>query len=457
MLDRWGDLDRLYLVGDVPGVGVDGLRSWAMPERLPDGWEHGRHYLEMPNPVLRYVQGGREVEVLRVASWLGEADYTVKEAAQAMRLVRAELEARFDEGRMLSTPATTGRYLIGRTVPFSSGWPVLTDELQDLIRSTSGQGRIELLPRSGELPGLYEYDGRLMYAALCWGLSGGAPVRDTADEYAGYTRGRYRVRFTVPGDWDERCDPKCGMPGHAGIGLLGVTDDDDGWRFPSSPGETGETWCDGAELHVALAHGWKVEIRERLLWPDTPTRGPLDTWAERLVAARQAAEEAAETPAVAALARNAVRAVILHGIGALHGRPHKVSRAVPIDHGDAVPLDVLDTVRPEGDWLLWTEGSDQAWPEMSHPEWSAAIWARARARLLSGPTGIAAMRSGALHVWPQHVVAFRTDALYLDRDPCWPDDGKPGRYRLKRAVTDPVAAPQDWHELLTTRAKGERP
>lgn len=446
LLDRHGaDGDRLYLVGDIPGFGLDGLRSWAMPEQLPAGWAHDRHYLELPAPVLRYRHDdGRAVEVHRAAAWFGELDVTPAVAGDALALVDELVAGAFDEGRLLSTPASTGRYLLMRTVPFNREWPVLTDELQELIRSTSGQGRIELIDHDiDELAALVELDGRLMYAALCWGLAGGGVHHDHTDRFEGYTRARYRVRFRVPDDWRH-------------VGLLAVMDEGGGWRWPRQPGETAETWCDGAELQVALARRWPVTIRERLLWPDTPNRGPLDAWAEKLREIRASIDGESFTakdsppPAVAAAARAAVRAIILHGIGALHGRPHKLSRVVPIADAAQVPPHARPTLRREGDWLIWAEGSDAAWPEMSHPEWSAAIWARARTRLLTGPGD-----AGALHLPYRDVVAFRTDAIYTTVDPHWPDDGAAGRYRTKRTVAGPLPYPTNHTELLQLRAKGD--
>ena len=100
----------------------------------------------------------------------------------------------------------------------------------------------------------------------------------------------------------------------------------------------------------------------------------------------------------------------------------------------------------EGGAFVWGESTGVAWPEMVHPEWSASIWAKCRVRLLDGP-GVNG-RTGALHVDPQHVVAFRTDALYLASEPAWRDDGRNGRLRCTWRHEGPLRRPTTAAELL---------
>jgi hypothetical protein len=447
------EVERVYLIGEYPGL--ETLRAFATGE-LPPGWEHddAGHYLEGAGPTLRYRVGRRRVEVLRAAPWYGDGAYAPDDAAAAWELTTRAIHTAFPgEPPLLSTPATTGRELLARCLPRGHEWPTLPDEQQRLVRGDAGQGRIEVLPRAGDtIPGLYLYDGRLMYAALCWGLPAGEPWHDGAPDadYLGQTRARYRASFTVPADWRERC--RCGAPGHPGIGLLPVkVDGGQGWRYPAEPRETGAGWWDGAELAVALAHGWPVSIHERLAWPDTTDA--LRGWADRLVRARDAVprEGADERRAVIDLARAAVRAIVLHGIGALHGTAHHVTRTAPADQLAAVPADARN-LRFAGDSLLWAEPRPAAWPEMAHPEWTAAIWARARARLLSGPG-----HAGALNVPAGDVLAFRTDAVYLTAPADWPDDGKAGRLREVLRARGPHPTPRDPGALLRLRdqlAKG---
>ena len=456
----------VYLTGEPP---AQGWLTWALDGLSPtDGtvspWEPTGHYLDGAAPVLRYMHADRRrVEIHRASIWFGAGHYGPVEALRAWSALDAVISRHFPQSTLLATPATTGRELFLRTIPYGREWPTLPTDLQDLIRATDGQGRTELVAGSatfgGErhpynaMPALYEYDGRLMYAALCWGLPMGVPVHDSVDRFEGKTRARYHVDVTVPHDWPET------------FGLLGCQRDDGSrlWRYPHNPGETFTAWCDGAELELALEYRWPCTIRERLVWPDHQGagKGPLDTWAAKLVAAREQCEplpatdtsdELANENRVRALTANAIRAILLHGIGAFHGRPHLETHYQAA--GIAIP-DGAEQVRLEGNWIVYAlrgrppgEGSWRA--QMSHPEWAAAVWARARRRLLAGP-----QRTGALHRTAGDVVAFRTDAVYLTRRQDWPDDERVGRLRLKRACElGPYPWPTRTAELLALRDTG---
>lgn len=441
------DTDRAYVLGPRPGSSAKGVRAWALD--VPAGWAHDPrgHYLEGEGITLRYRRpDGRAVALYRAAAWYGPDDhsYNAHEARAAWRAAGDVIRAVFDpRAQLLATPATTGRELLLRAIPAGRSWPTMSDELQQLVRRTSGQGRIELLPaRGAELPALVQLDGRLMYAALCWGLPGGEPVRSAGGDYLGQQRARYLVRVTVPRDWEHAC--ACGAPGHAGIGLLGVPLDRAGWEYPSEPGRRFATWADGAELHVLYRHGWEPQIVERLAWPVSSV-GPLDGWRRRLVRARGMLDGA---HVVDQLAARAVRAVILHGLGSFHGARHRITRMAPAAEPERVPKHA-HALRAEGDALVWHENAPAVWAAMSHPEWTAAVWARARARLLDGPGG-----TGALHVPAETVVAFRTDALYLTADPGWSDDGLPGRFRRKTRTEGPIPWPLTARDLLLRAGEG---
>ncbi len=412
------DTEQVYVCGPIVTASAE-LLAWA---ELPDGWTHGAHYLKLPHPIFRLRRpDGRAVEVHRAESFYGDG-VTPAIAAAAADELGAQLAQRFDRAQLLATPATTGRELLARSLP-PGDFACLSDEHQDLIRSTSGQGRIQMLWQGDELPELAEYDGRFMYAALCWGLGAGPATHDDEPTFERRARGRYRVRFTAPAGWDH-------------VGLLGVMDGD-GWAYPTEG--THETWCDGAELLVAERHGWSFDVVERLLLADGKA-DPMRRWADRLVAAR----DAVELPA----SRAALRSILLHGIGALHGRPSRVTR-VTVE----APPDDAELLRIDGDRFVWTEPATATrWSAMSHPEWTSAIWARARARLLDGPKGI-----GALHIPRSQLVAFRTDAIYLaGRRPDWEsaDDGKPGRFRLAAHQLGPMPGPSTSRELLALKEQG---
>jgi len=446
---------RVYLTGPRPGGGSpDQSRAWVLGQ-LPEGWapDPMGHYLADPElPVGRFRmgegKGARRVELHRVGVW-GMDDATSPELArQVMSEVDRALHEGFasgsgvakleGHGSWLSTPATTGRELARSSVPFdrsadcSARFPVLSDDLAALVRSTSTQGRSQLLDVGPELPALHYLDARFAYAALLAELPIGPGALVDGGTFDPYAPARYEVRATVPDGWDH-------------VGLLGVKDGADGWLWPSTPGERFTTWADPSELNVAQHHGWTFDVVRTLHYAGRAK--VLDGWGRALVRARDAiaAHEAKGEIAsdVADLARGAVRAILLHGIGAFQASPRKITRTGTDPSKAPAGADRHQV----GDRWVWTETMGAAQPELAHPEWSAAIWARCRARLLDSP-GPNGTRAGALTLPRDQVVAFRTDAIWTTADPGWPDDGKAGRYRVKTRVEGPIAAPRTIADLL---------
>lgn len=417
--------------------------AWSV-SALPPAWEPGAHYLDGNGVVLRYNTPDGPLELHEASSWFGEGNYTGREAIEAHEALQAIIGEAFPGSTILATPATTGRELFLRSIPRGTEYPVLDAETQDLIRATDGQGRIEVVEPPAErvrpwtsralavpLPSLYEYDARFAYASMCWELPVGPVHHDDVDRFEGAMRGRYKVTGMVPLDWAEP------------FGLIGEKDNAGGWRYPSTPRQTFKTWCDAAELDLAIKHGWRFRIRERLLFPATAR--PLDTWAKKLTRAR----EATTNP----LVKNALRAILLQSIGAFHGRPHVETHMVPLDRAGEVPAEARRPRRggPGDNWIVYGLETGQGWASLAHPEWSACVWGRARARLLHAPRS-----QGALNRAPgTHVVGFRTDAIYLTGpQPEWDagDDGAPGRYRLKGSSTARAAWPRNGRELLDLKA-----
>lgn len=417
--------ERVYICGRRPGLTAAGDRAWFLGQ-LPDGWSHhpDGHYLGGQHPVGKYLDpAGTRVEVHRAASWYGEGDYTPAQAQAA----HEELADLFGRHPLLATPATTGRELLVRTIPErEGGWPCLSADHQELVRSTSGQGRMELFTEQGQvLDGLHEYDGRFMYAGLCRQLGAGPATLHEGPGFDRYARARYLVAVQVPAGWD-------------GPGLLGHTSPDGGWCYPSTPRARFSTWADGAELHLAQRHGWTFTVQARLELADSKAN-PLGAWAERLVKMRQAA--------IMPMAQAALRRVLLMAVGTLHGRPHRVTRVVELADAGQVPDDSPAQVL--GGQVAYEVSTGQAWPALAHPEWTSAIWARGRTRLLSGPTG-----QGALHLGAGQLVAMRTDALYVTRrQHGWEegDDGRPGRLEYRGGRDGQLQAPTSVAELLAAR------
>lgn len=423
-------VERVFLTGARPHEdNVDAFRAW-LTEPV-EGWTP-RHYLERTTrPVLEWTRDdGRRVELLRAASWFGETDAAPMAVVHALDETARAIAGEFPEAVLLRSPATTGRELFVRSIPAGDAWPVLPDELQQLVRSTSTQGRIELVWNGGsELPGLVEYDARVFYAALCDELPAGAVERWNGEHpYGDYARCRVRARWTVPADWHH-------------VGILPELGPE-GWTWPAEPGSEHAGWIAGVELQLARRWGWHVEVDESLVWPDKGR--PLDTWARKLGRLAQAAELDGKP-----LVRAALRSIVLHAIGAFQGRGHLVTKSAPVDELDELPAGA-SSPRWEGDSIVWGELLGQAWPEAAHPEWCAEVWARARVRLLDAPAP-GGGRVGALHVPRHELVGFYTDAVFLTADPQWADDGKIGRFRCELVHDAPVRAPRTIGELPTVR------
>lgn len=342
--------------------------------------------------------------------------------------------------QLLSTPGATGLDLLRRSLPADERYPTLSTAQQDLVRSFAGQGRIEpardgwdaLAGRVGStLPRLEVWDARLAYAAVAWGLAEGEPVHDRDSDWSDRSEGYARCLVTVPDGWSH-------------LGLV-PRKDADGWSWPATPGETWETWLHGSEIWLLRQWGWPHEVRERLLFPRSGR--PLGVFVDRLVKVRDRLNPRDR------LQRAGLRAILLHTIGRLHGRPPVIVKSAPLGAGHVVPLTAHDVHMRDG-VLRWTERAGQAAdPAVSHPEWAAAIWARARVRLMDAP-GVGDERTGALYLHPSTVVALRTDAIWTTASPKWADDGKPGRYTLRHVLETPVETPTSLAGLL--RLAGDR-
>jgi len=431
---------RLVLVGAPPFVGIEPTRRWATAgvpgyARTADRG----HYFDGHEPMFHYVVGATPVEIMTASTWFGDGAYTAQDCSLVWSWLGDEIERRFPGGSLLSTPATTGRDLFVRSLG-DREFPVLSDELQELIRSTSGQGRIETFVSESapdRIKRFIEYDARIAYAACCNELGHGTPTRDTLDDFDPYARARYRVDFTVPADWDH-------------VGLLGVKSDDGrGWEWPNEPRRQGSTWVDGAELLIARRAGWETPIRERLVFPSHRGR-PLDTWVRNLLQTLDAGTRAMGSDVTRAMMRAAVRGMILHGVGAFHGRTHKVSRSGP---REAVPANAQGVSLDTSSGLFqWTEPGRQAWPELAHPEWSAAVWGRARARLLVAPDVTRGLSVGMLSVPFNTLIACRTDAIYMSDDPRWQDDNRVGRYRKAFDVEGDMPRPRSNTDVLDLKS-----
>ena len=425
--------------------------TWLLV-RTP-GWSPGAHYLDADMPVGRFTHDatGAKVELRRAAEWFGELVETPADARAAWELLAHVWGRAFRGGSLFDSPGATGMDGWVRSIAnLYAPPPQLDDDTAALIRATSPQHRVELFPRAGELPGFWYLDGRFQYAALTRELGTGpaVPMTDRAagDHFAldPYGRARYLVDATVPAGWD-------------GPGVLMAPYGDsphDGWHAPRLPGQTLTTWCDGAELRLLAAYGWRYTIREGLAF----TAGrPLDTWTARILRARDAVDATlhpgASVPHADAV-RGALRSILLHTIGGFHSTGRDVTRVIdnPIEYRGA------GTVTERGDVWVVRERAELSGRNLAfrHPEWSSQVWARGHARILESPTGDRARWAGAAQLPLDHLVGIRGDALYLTEDPGWPDDGRVGRLRVKGHLHGPLPAPGSFSDLNDLRERAER-
>ncbi len=432
-LDR--GVERFYWSGKLGSLTA--AQAWA--EATPEGWtldrvHHGEH---APAFYWSHVDGatmvGRSAD-----TWFDTC--TPDQARRAADVIGEVLAERHPGAIFMASPPAVGQDLIRRKLPDDDdGWPTLDPEHQRLIRENSGQHRIETVARSEALPALYMWDARLAFSALTWGLGRGPATLDDVPEYAGQTRGRYEIEFTVPNGWHN-------------VGLFAVKDadhvDENGdskWWYPSEPGSTHTTWVDGAELHVAYKvwHPDAIRIKRRLLLADHKF-DPLGKWAPAIAACAQASQ-VDQAPELRPLLRSAWRAILVQTIGSLVGKQRKRTHMGPFG---SEPADAIDLVSVGDDRVSWATTEAPAQPEMCHPEAAALVWARQRARVLCDPKGC-----GALGVDPDLVVGFYGDAIYLNGPTDWAelDDKKPGRFRLKGYWPGPHPAPTNHDDLVAIR------
>jgi hypothetical protein len=405
---------------------------------LPEGWELVESYEDRNAPVMRFAAGdGRRLEVRSAVPWMGDGGWTARQAGQAWELVREVISRRFDGAEPLASPAATGQELWARGLGAGDEYHTLSAEVLEMMRPENTQARIELVEHQGDLPELVEYDGRFMYGALCAGLPHGAATIYNGEPtpYDRLRGGWYEARWMVPVDWN-------------GLGILPVRGTG-GWTWPTTQGVLFRGWVTAVELDQARTWGWQVDVLRSVLFDRHPGPGPLDKWSKRLQAARAEVSEDSshDDPAVRDLAAGAMRAILVTTVGSFIGKERTITCSAGA--GEPIPATALG-IRHEGNRLVWEERRPAARPAMVHPEWAWTIWARCRARMLDGPGGRNRPRTGALHM-PGEVVAIRTDALYLTRDPSWHDDGANGRLRHKMTIPGPIPAPANHGDLLTLR------
>ncbi len=443
---------------------------WMEPTAA--GWSIERYVPDPRSCIYRRRRSGDRITVRMSAAWYGDCqDTTLIESAHSR--LDALLKANFDSGAILfGTPSRTGQDLLLRSLPERKqpgragafGRPERTPysylpapaALRDILTHNFGQGRMEMLAPEGAPPvqTMYLLDARWMYAAHCRGLpsiiAGGPPlVYDDLPDFEDYRPGFYRVSFRAPEDWPS-------------IGLLPTWDPDarrTSWPVDSYFWHMG--WATEPEVRLARRNGWDIRIRERILFaPDSvPGSDPARTWIGTLVRLRselqaQMQAEAAPAPESPLLAA-ALRTIQVATVGAwdraskreLHVTLPGQEGEIPDDAEDVTPI-YANPARPTPESLQriewYSRGQlDDMQQAMYRPEWSIAVWGSSRR----------ALAAEAMKYPRDWEIALRSDALamrYLPADT--KDDGKPGRFRLKKVwhFDTPQAVPRDeasWRAL----------
>ena len=465
---------HVHITGMVPGETPEGFRTWAQGA-LPEGWQVGDRGLNFDarhpdRATLHYVRpDGEPLTIYRAAGWVGidlEETTGPAELRQAFDLLRAGLRATFalatrgDHGVPIkATPGATGVELARRTLPTGKTFPILSDADQNTLRSYGGQGRHEdyVLPthpsggmEADTIPGLHVYDMRWAYnKALELELPIGVPSKDREStflfrdeiERTGFLPCWYRVRVTVPNDWNRR-------------GLFGFRDDSRNgqWVYPSEPGTTFETWAWDRTLLLGEKHGWMigdhVQILERWKFDAARrTEKPLVTFGKHIRTLRQEwlpAQAATDTvkDLVSAMARN----ICIAAIGSMQGKRFESYRSES-DLSKVAELPDTAILSEDGKRYEWFEASSAA-GTLSHPEWTAYVYEATRNRLFDHPTqkGV-----GIAHVDPSVLLAVHTDSLWTTAPIGIEDTGKVGDYRPQTGHDGELPTPRTYAELMALR------
>lgn len=276
---------------------------------------------------------------------------------------------------------------------------------------------MEMLRQSDHTPcanKLYLIDAIWMYSACCRRLPSGSVQHDMVSEFAGYRVGFYRVEFRVPEGWKH-------------IGLLPTWNPRERHTiWPSRPSRYWYTsFVCADELRLAIEQQWPIRIKERWLFAegDGIAQDPLRHWIEKLRRIREECTDEREGD-LGKLLRSAIRSICIKAIGGFHRKGRYQTIETPVSRIDDIPDDAEIVWRTDTH-IRWRKpiSLDSSMGHFAHPEWSAYIWGRARAKLARA----------ALSLPRECIIALRSDALALTFDPGWTGT-KPGEFRLKRVV-----------------------
>lgn len=466
--------NRIMLTGKRPEP-APGIRHWLYVQT--PRWKPGSHWINNGPPTGRFEHEttGFKIEVRTAEEWFGDTSLTPSQARQAWDATAAILRAADERARLFNSPAATGANLWALSLPRNVNPVPVDPDIADEIHATSGQHHYDHLVAgadfteyedcvplidASETKKITEFsyvDGRFMYAGVGRELGIGPARRLNRGaayellEQNKYARARLHVRFTVPKDWNH-------------VGLLGVKhpDLDKGWVYPNRPGATADTWADASEIHLAQSQGWQIIPHEAVLF--TKAR-PLDTFTERMTRARKRVQEHPDLhPALRKAIMSALRAIVLHSIGAFASGGRDETRVAT--NAFDVPAEYQRGMIRQGKLFVYRVPSSRNSRTESfyHPELAAQVWGRARARVLYGPSALGNGTSGALNVPPSTLIGIQGDALFTTSLPSWSlpvangggDDGKTGRLRLQGYLNGSYTTPETRRQRAALQSRAEK-
>ena len=450
-VEQIGTIERVFLCGLLP----DDYEQWLLDTAIHQDYTTGErgHYFDPKDHTghvarFKHRVTGDKLEIRSMSAWLGDSGYTVEQARDAVLLLTQYLQGVFtDDTVVYATPSQTFQQIWTQQNRLErKSYDLLPQNIRDIIHATSGQGRVELCTQEDikKLSELHYYDGIFMYAGLTWGMPTELETHDHENAYAGKVPARYRISYTVPTDWQH-------------VGLFMTAKGNEAWFYPGDrhQGQTFETWADGAELDVLREHygdietgmrAWNITILERIVFKpekDSTAKKPLDAIIKKLVTMREQVEKDARLDtsrtALYKMVRGMVRNIVLHGIGAFHRNKRDIT--VILRRDEEAPDTINAAPKELGDdlYIYSIPGKVDAYSEQfDHPEYSALVWARCRAR----------MTKWALSLPRESIIAIRTDAIATTQEvPAWKSSEKVGTLREKWTIRKQIKAPHSYEEL----------
>lgn len=405
------------------------------------GWTVSNYRSEMR--AATFTRHGYRVDVRSSATWFGNAadPDTIHDAWYDLS---RWLRSGFGEWAYLwPTPTMTGQELLRRAIPRGSHYPVLPPVLLELLLvNLGGGGRTELLTAPGGLngglgfvPELYNLDMRWSYASCLHHLPVGKAhhvkttfARDLTVGQVGYEPSFYKFSTIVPANWKH-------------IGLLPhreQTADGSTTVWPHRPGEEFWGWATGAELLVALNHGWAVQAIQKIHWPETGNHDVMRPWVTTLRKLRERVQrrELGNDP-LAPLVAGALRSIVVHTVGSWNRVAREDEGYAPYGY-EATSIPSGGIPYPEAGGWGWRRRVEHV-DEWSHPEWFATVVGRVRAKLATRAMGMP----------PETLVALRTDGILTTREPDVSNDaGSPGSWRVKWHLPYSLPAPRSVRDIL---------